>query len=87
MLHTKIPDHLQLPSHSHIRIQPNLLIPELKRLLPIAGLVFPRQIDTKLIQRIMANMSSLEGLGLITADINFNDDFVDAKIQIILEEK
>ena len=84
---TKMPDHLNRPSHSYIRIQPSLLIPELKRLLPIAGLMLSQQVDTKLIQRIMANMSPLEGLGLTTASINFNDDFVDAEIQIILEEK
>ena len=84
---TKIPDHLQHPSHSYIQIQPSLLIPELKRLLPITGLVFPRQIDSKLLRRIMNNLSPLEELGLITASINFNDDFVDAEIQIILEEK
>ena len=82
-----MPNHLNRPSHSYIRIQPSLLIPELKRLLPIVGLMFSQQIDTKLIQRIMANMSPLEGLGLITASINFNDDFVDAEIQIILEEQ
>ena len=87
LAHTKMPDYLQHPSHSHIRIQPNLLIPELKRLLPITGLVFPRQIDAKLIQRLMANMSPLEGLGLITGGINFNDDFVDAEFQIILERE
>ena len=84
---TKIPDHLQRPSHSHIRIQPSLLIPELKRLLPIAGLVFPQQIDPKLIRRITDNISPLEALGLITAGITFNDDAVNAEIQIILEEK
>ena len=84
---TKIPEHLQRPSHSHIRVQPSFLIPELKRLLPIASLMLPRQIDIKLIQRMMANMSPLEGLGLITASINFNDDAVDAEIQMILEEK
>ena len=78
-------DHLQHPSHSYIRIQPNLLIPELKRLLPIAGLMFSQQIDTKLIRRITDNLSPLEALGLIVAGINFNDDFVDAEIQIILE--
>lgn len=83
---TKMPDHLNRPSHSYIRIQPSLLIPELKRLLPIVGLMLSQQIDTKLIQRIMANMSPLEGLGLTTASINFNDDSVDAEIQIILEE-
>ncbi len=83
---TKIPDHLRHPSHSHIQIQPNLLIPELKRLIPIAGLIFSQQIDAKLIQRIMANMSSLEELGLITASINFNANVVDAEIQIILKK-
>ena len=87
LAHTKIPAHLQHPSHSHIRIQPNLLIPELKRLLPIASLMLPRQIDVKLIQHLMANMSPLEGLGLITAGINFNDDFIDAEVQIILEKE
>ena len=83
----KMPNHLQHPSHSHIRVQPSLLIPELKRLLPIVSLILSQQIDAKLIQRIMANMSPLEGLGLITASINFNDGFVDAEVQIVLEEK
>ena len=82
---TTTPDHSQHPSHSYIRIQPNLLIPELKRLLPIAGLMFSQQIDTKLIRRITDNLSPLEALGLITAGINFNDDFVNAEIEIILE--
>ena len=85
LANTKMPDHLNRPSHSHIQIQPNLLIPELKRLLPIAGLIFSQQIDAKLIQRIMANMSPLEGLGLIAARVNFNDNLVDAEIQITLE--
>ena len=93
---TKMPDHpdkigiqsnLNRPSHNYIRIQPSLLIPELKRLLPIAGLILPRQIDAKLVRRITDNLSPLEGLGLITAGITFNDDFVDAEIQIILEEE
>ena len=82
---TQMPDHLKHPSHNHIRIQPSLLIPELKRLLPIAGLMLPQQIDAKLIRRITDNLSPLEGLGLITAGINFNDNLVDAEIQIILE--
>ena len=87
LAHIKMPSHLQQPSHSHIRVEPNLLIPELKRLLPIASLMLPRQIDAKLIQRIMANMSPLEGLGLITTGIKVNDDFIDTEIQIILERK
>ena len=84
---TKMPDHLKHPSHNHTQIQPNLLIPELKRLLPIAGLMFSQQIDTKLIQRMTDNLSPLEALGLITAGINFNDDLVETEIQIILERE
>ena len=79
-----IADHLKRPSHTHIRIEPSLLIPELKRLLPIAGLIFSQKIDSKLIRRLTDNLSPLESLGLITASINFNDDSVDAEIQITL---
>lgn len=82
---TKMPDLLDHPSHNHIRIQPSLLIPELKRLLPIAGLIFSQNVDAKLIRRITDNISPLEALGLITASVNFNDDSVDAEIQITLE--
>lgn len=85
LITTKMPDLLNHPSHNHIRIQPSLLIPELKRLLPIAGLIFSENVDAKLIRRITDNISPLEALGLITATVNFNDDAVDAEIQITLE--
>ncbi len=84
---TKMPEHLKHPSDSHIRIQPSLFIPELKRLLPIAGLMLPQGGDAKLMRRIIDNLPPLEALGLITAGINFNDDFVETEIQIILEGK
>ena len=82
---TPMSDHLNHPSHSHIRIQPSLLIPELKRLLPIAGLILSQGNNTKLIRRATDNLSPLEGLGLVTAGVNVNDDSVDAEIQIIME--
>ena len=87
LAHTKMPDLLNRPSHSHIQIQPSLLIPELKRLPPVAALLLSQLIDPKLIRRIADNIFPLETLGLITAGINFNDDVVDAEIQIILERK
>ena len=87
LVDTKMLDHLNHPSHSYIRIQPSLLIPELKRLLPLVGLMFSQQIDAKLIRRITDSIFPLEALGLITAGINFNDDVIDAEIQIILEDK
>ena len=85
LISTKMSDLLNHPSHNHIRIQPSLLIPELKRLLPIAGLIFSQDVDAKLIRRITDNISPLEALGLITASVNFNDNSVDAEIQITLE--
>lgn len=87
LANAKMLPSLQSPSHSHIQIQPNLLVPELKHLLPIAGLMFSQQIDVKLIQRITNNMFPLESIGLITAGINFNGAVVDAEIQIILERE
>ena len=87
LAHTKMSAPLNRPSHSHIQIQPNLLIPELKRLPPVAALLLSQLIDPKQIRRITDNMSPLEALGFITAGINFNEDFVDAEIQVILEEK
>ena len=84
-----LPDQLGHPSHSHILIRPSGLIPELKRLIPIAGLLASaagQQIDPKLTMRITNNLFPLEALGLITAGINFSDDFAEAQIQIILEE-
>lgn len=85
LITTTMPDLLNRPSHNHIRIQPSLLIPELKRLLPIAGLIFSQNIDAKLIRRLTDNISPLEALGLITVSINFNDSSVDAEVQITLE--
>ena len=85
LISTKMSALLNHPSHNHIRIQPSLLIPELKRLLPIAGLIFSQDVDAKLIRRITDNISPLEALGLITASVNFNDNSVDAEIQITLE--
>ena len=85
LANTKMLDHLNQPSHSHVRIQPSLLVPELKRLLPIAGLTLSQRVDSTLIRRMTDNISPLEALGLITASINFNDNFVDAEIQITLD--
>ena len=87
LVNTKMPDLLNYPSHSHIQIQPRLLIQELKRLPPVAALMLSQLIDPKRIPRITDNIFPLEALGLITAGINFNDDSVDAEIQIALDGK
>ena len=85
LVNTKMPDLLNYPSHSHIQIQPRLLIQELKRLPPVAALMLSQLIDPKRIPRITDNIFPLEALGLITAGISFNDHSVDAEIQIALD--
>lgn len=69
-------------------IQPNLLIPEIKRFLPIITLLVSlsgQTMDAKLTQHITDNLFPLESLGPITANVHFGKDGVDAEVRIVLE--
>lgn len=77
------------PGGSHLLLQPNRFVPELKRFLPILGLLASasgQKIDPKLTTRVMNNLFPLESLGPITADIDWEGEFVNAEIQIVLEQ-
>jgi hypothetical protein len=83
------PVPLDQPSSIYIAIQPNRLVPELKRLLPMGGLIataLGQKINPQLITRIMNNLFPLESLGPITADIDFDGGGVNGEIQIVLEK-
>lgn len=70
-------------------IQPELFVPELKRLLPLATVLLSlsgQQLDATLTQRITENLFPLESLGPITAEIDFSESSVDAEIRIVLEK-
>jgi hypothetical protein len=70
-------------------IQPNLLVPEIKRLIPIATLLASlsgQKLDAVLMQHIKNNLFPLESLGPITADFNFGEDGMDAEVRIVLEK-
>ena len=76
------------PGESHIYIQPNRFIPQLKRLAPILGLIGSisgQGVDSALITRITKNLFPLESLGAITAEIDSDGAIVDAQIRIVLE--
>ncbi len=69
--------------------QPELLVPELKRFLPLATLLFSlsgQELDATLTQRITENLFPLESLGPISAEINFSEHRVDAEVRIVLEK-
>ena len=70
-------------------IQPELFVPELKRLLPLATVLLSlsgQQLDATLTQRITENLFPLEFLGPITAEMDLREDGVDAEIRIVLEK-
>ncbi len=70
-------------------IQPHLLVPEIKRLLPIAPLLASlsgQKIDAVMTQYITQNMFPLESLGPITADVHIGEDSVETEVRIVLEK-
>ncbi len=69
-------------------IQPNLLVPEVRRFIPIATLfasLSGQKLDAVLMQHIRDNLFPLESLGPITADVHFGKDGVAAEVRIVLE--
>ena len=69
--------------------QPNLLVPELKRFLPLATMLFSltgQELDASLTRRITENLFPLEFLGPITAEVNLGEQHVDAEVRIVLEK-
>ncbi|RKU33890.1 hypothetical protein C6499_00235 [Candidatus Poribacteria bacterium] len=74
---------------AQVFIQPELLVPELKRFLPLVTVLASltgQELDAGLTQRITENLSPLESLGPITAEVDFSEQHVDAEVRIVLEK-
>lgn len=74
---------------AQVFIQPGLLVPELKRFLPLVTVLASltgQELDATLTQRITENLSPLESLGPITAEVNLGEQRVDAEVRIVLEK-
>ena len=70
-------------------IQPELLVPELKRFLPLVTVLASltgQELDASLTRRITENLFPLESLGPISASVNFGKQNVDAEVRIVLEK-
>ena len=70
-------------------IQPELFVPELKRFLPLVTVLASltgQELDAGLTQRITENLSPLESLGPMTAEVDFSEQRVDAEVRIVLEK-
>ena len=70
-------------------IQPDLLVPELKRFLPVATTLASlsgQELDATVTQHITENLFPLESLGPISTEVNFGEHGVDTEVQIVLEK-
>ncbi|MCY3739786.1 MAG: hypothetical protein OXH00_02065 [Candidatus Poribacteria bacterium] len=70
-------------------IQPELLVPELRRFLPLVTVLASltgQELDASLTRRITENLFPLEFLGPISASVNFGEQNVDAEVRIVLEK-
>ena len=67
-------------------IQPELLVPALKRFLPLVRVLAGQALDASLTRRITENLFPLEYLGPITAEVDFGEQNVDAEVRIVLEK-
>ena len=69
--------------------QPELLVPELKRFLPLATVLASlsgQELDATLTRRITENLFPLESLGPISAEVNFGEQHVEVVVRIVLEK-
>ena len=74
---------------AQVFIQPELLVPELKRFLPLVTVLASltgQELDATLTRRITDNLFPLESLGPITAEVNVGEQNVDAEVRIVLEK-
>ena len=70
-------------------IQPNLLVPEITRFIPIATILASLsgyKLDAVFMRRLKYNLFPLASLGPITADVHVDDKGVFSDIRIVLEE-
>ena len=70
-------------------IQPNLLVPEITRFIPIATIIASLsgyKLDAVLMSRLKDNLFPLESLGPITADVHIGNEGVFSDVRIVLEK-
>lgn len=70
-------------------IQPNLLVPEITRFIPIATMIASLsgyKLDAVLMRRLKDNLFPLASLGPITADVHVGEQGVFSDVRIVLEK-
>ena len=78
------------PKASHVLIQPNYLVPELKRFVSLSGLILSasgQKGALRFTKRVTNNIFPLETLGAISAGIDIDGKMIDVQMRIVLEKQ
>jgi hypothetical protein len=78
------------PKASHVLIQPNYLVPEVKRFVSLSGLILSasgQQGALRFAKRVTDNVFPLETLGAISAGIDSDGKMIDVEMRIVLEKQ
>ena len=89
LAHTKFPAPFNQPKSRHVLIRPSLFIPELKRLVPLVGLIVPPSGGTlypRLTQNVIDNIFPIEMLGPVSAVVDFDGEGVNVEVQVVVSE-
>ena len=84
----EFPEPINQPRDSHLLVQPDLLISELRGLMPVLGLIAPilgSTLDLRLMRQIVANSSPLESLGPVSVGVNFDDGGMNVDVQVTVQ--
>ena len=85
MAQIEFPEPVNQPRDSHLLVQPDLLISELRGLMPILGLIAPilgSTLDLRLMRQIVANSSPLEILGPVSVGVDFEAGGMNVDVQV-----
>ena len=81
----EFPEPVNRPRDCHLLVQPDILISELRGLMPILGLIAPlagSSLDLRLIRQIVANGSPLETLGAVSVGVDFESGGMSVEVQV-----
>lgn len=81
----EFPEPVSQPRDSHLLVQPDLLISELRGLMPVLGLIAPlagSSLDLRLMRQIVANSSPLEILGPVSVGVDFEGGGMNVDVQV-----
>ena len=83
----QFPGPVNQPKDCHLLIQPDLLVSELRRFMPILGLMAPIMGDTfdlRFMRQVIANSAPLETLGPVSVGFDFDSEGMNVEVGVVV---